>query len=83
MKQTGMMIGDYDLIEANEAFASQALADGADLLVIGRQITGAADPGAAAKANGAPPPRHTSGSRASAGGTQRRTEGSAGQAGCG
>ncbi|MBK5187712.1 MAG: acetyl-CoA C-acyltransferase [Gemmatimonadaceae bacterium] len=31
MKQTGMMIGHYDLIEANEAFASQALADGAAL----------------------------------------------------
>ena len=28
MKQTGATIGDYDLIEANEAFASQALADG-------------------------------------------------------
>lgn len=28
MKKTGMAIGDYDLIEANEAFASQALADG-------------------------------------------------------
>ncbi|HLA91557.1 MAG TPA: acetyl-CoA C-acetyltransferase [Gemmatimonadaceae bacterium] len=28
MKQTGAKIGDYDLIEANEAFASQALADG-------------------------------------------------------
>ena len=28
MKKTGMTIGDYDLIEANEAFASQALADG-------------------------------------------------------
>ena len=31
MKQTGASIGDYDLIEANEAFASQALADGAGL----------------------------------------------------
>ncbi len=28
MKKTGAEIGDYDLIEANEAFASQALADG-------------------------------------------------------
>jgi acetyl-CoA C-acetyltransferase len=28
MKKTGMKIADYDLIEANEAFASQALADG-------------------------------------------------------
>jgi acetyl-CoA C-acetyltransferase len=28
MKLTGKMIGDYDLIEANEAFAAQALADG-------------------------------------------------------
>ena len=31
MKLTGASIGDYDLIEANEAFASQALADGAGL----------------------------------------------------
>jgi acetyl-CoA C-acetyltransferase len=28
MAKTGASIGDYDLIEANEAFASQALADG-------------------------------------------------------
>ena len=28
MKKTGASIGDYDLIEANEAFASQSLADG-------------------------------------------------------
>jgi acetyl-CoA C-acetyltransferase len=28
MAKTGAVIGDYDLIEANEAFASQALADG-------------------------------------------------------
>ncbi len=28
MKKTGAKIGDYDLVEANEAFASQALADG-------------------------------------------------------
>ncbi|MEA3247458.1 MAG: thiolase family protein, partial [Gemmatimonadota bacterium] len=28
MQKTGAKIGDYDLIEANEAFASQALADG-------------------------------------------------------
>ena len=31
MKQMNTTIGDYDLIEANEAFASQALADGAAL----------------------------------------------------
>ncbi len=31
MKKTGASIDDYDLIEANEAFASQALADGAAL----------------------------------------------------
>jgi acetyl-CoA C-acetyltransferase len=31
MKKTGAKIGDYDLIEANEAFASQALANGARL----------------------------------------------------
>ena len=31
MKKEGKSIGDYDLIEANEAFASQALADGAGL----------------------------------------------------
>jgi acetyl-CoA C-acetyltransferase len=31
MEKTGAEIGDYDLIEANEAFASQALADGAAL----------------------------------------------------
>jgi acetyl-CoA C-acetyltransferase len=31
MKKEGSTIGDYDLIEANEAFASQALADGAEL----------------------------------------------------
>ena len=31
MKKDGTTIGDYDLIEANEAFASQALADGAGL----------------------------------------------------
>ena len=31
MKQMSTKIGDYDLIEANEAFASQALADGAAL----------------------------------------------------
>jgi acetyl-CoA C-acetyltransferase len=31
MKKTGAKIDDYDLIEANEAFASQALADGAGL----------------------------------------------------
>src|SRR3954470_16155210 len=31
MKKTGRKIDDYDLIEANEAFASQALADGAEL----------------------------------------------------
>src|SRR6476660_2247126 len=31
MKKEGTKIGDYDLVEANEAFASQALADGAGL----------------------------------------------------
>jgi acetyl-CoA C-acetyltransferase len=31
MERNGTTIGDYDLIEANEAFASQALADGAEL----------------------------------------------------
>ena len=31
MAKTGRSIGDYDLIEANEAFASQSLADGAGL----------------------------------------------------
>jgi acetyl-CoA C-acetyltransferase len=31
MKKAGTSIGDYDLIEANEAFAVQALADGAAL----------------------------------------------------
>jgi acetyl-CoA C-acetyltransferase len=31
MEKTGAKIGDYDLIEANEAFASQALANGAGL----------------------------------------------------
>ncbi len=31
MKKEGTTIGDYDLIEANEAFASQALANGAGL----------------------------------------------------
>ena len=31
MKLTGKEIGDYDLIEANEAFASQSLADGSGL----------------------------------------------------
>ena len=31
MKKTGQSIGDFDLIEANEAFASQAIADGAGL----------------------------------------------------
>jgi acetyl-CoA C-acetyltransferase len=31
MKKQGTQIGDYDLIEANEAFAVQALADGAGL----------------------------------------------------
>jgi acetyl-CoA C-acetyltransferase len=31
MERAGTEIGDYDLIEANEAFASQALADGAGL----------------------------------------------------
>ena len=31
MKKTGAKISDYDLIEANEAFAVQALVDGAAL----------------------------------------------------
>jgi acetyl-CoA C-acetyltransferase len=31
MRKDGHKIGDYDLIEANEAFAAQALADGAEL----------------------------------------------------
>jgi acetyl-CoA C-acetyltransferase len=31
MRRAGTTIGDYDLIEANEAFASQALADGQEL----------------------------------------------------
>ena len=31
MKKRGTAIGDYDLIEANEAFATQALADGREL----------------------------------------------------
>jgi acetyl-CoA C-acetyltransferase len=31
MRKEGRTIGDYDLIEANEAFASQALADGEEL----------------------------------------------------
>ncbi len=31
MKKTGQIIADFDLIEANEAFASQAIADGAGL----------------------------------------------------
>ncbi|MEX2180273.1 MAG: acetyl-CoA C-acetyltransferase [Gemmatimonadaceae bacterium] len=31
MQQTGRKVGDYDLIEANEAFASQALANGQEL----------------------------------------------------
>src|SRR5688572_10044443 len=31
MQKTGQTIGDFDLIEANEAFASQAIADGAGL----------------------------------------------------
>ena len=31
MQKTGSKIGDYDLIEANEAFASQSIADGEEL----------------------------------------------------
>ena len=31
MQKTGSQIGDYDLIEANEAFASQSIADGQEL----------------------------------------------------
>jgi len=36
--------------QARVATPEQALADGADLLVVGRPITGASDPGAAAAA---------------------------------
>jgi acetyl-CoA C-acetyltransferase len=31
MDKLGMKIGDFDLIEANEAFSAQALADGGEL----------------------------------------------------
>ena len=31
MQDVGVEIGDFDLIEANEAFAAQALADGKEL----------------------------------------------------
>ncbi len=44
VRPIGADIGD----QARVATPQQALADGADLLVIGRPITGAADPGAAA-----------------------------------
>ncbi len=38
MGKEGRTIGDYDLIEANEAFASQALADGAELGWDGKRV---------------------------------------------
>jgi orotidine-5'-phosphate decarboxylase len=44
VRPVGADVGD----QARVATPQQALADGADLLVIGRPITGAADPGAAA-----------------------------------
>ena len=47
VRPAGSDVGD----QARVATPEQALADGADLLVIGRPITGAADPGAAAAAH--------------------------------
>ena len=44
VRPVGADVGD----QARVATPQQALADGADLLVIGRPVTGAADPGAAA-----------------------------------
>ena len=44
VRPLGSAVGD----QARVATPQQALADGADLLVVGRPITGAADPGAAA-----------------------------------
>lgn len=49
VRPAGAELGDQSRVATPE----QALADGADLLVIGRPITGAADPGAAAAALGA------------------------------
>ncbi|MCU0265379.1 MAG: orotidine-5'-phosphate decarboxylase [Actinomycetia bacterium] len=46
VRPAGAATGD----QARVATPAQALADGADLLVVGRPITGAADPGAAARA---------------------------------
>lgn len=46
VRPAGAAVGD----QARVATPRQALADGADLLVVGRPITGAADPGAAAQA---------------------------------
>lgn len=46
VRPAGSAVGD----QARVATPEQALADGADLLVVGRPITGAADPGAAAGA---------------------------------
>ncbi len=46
VRPAGSALGD----QARVATPQQALADGADLLVIGRPITGQADPGAAAQA---------------------------------
>ena len=45
VRPAGADLGD----QARVATPEQALADGADLLVIGRPITGASDPGAAAQ----------------------------------
>jgi orotidine-5'-phosphate decarboxylase len=49
VRPAGSAVGD----QARVATPEQALADGADLLVIGRPITAAADPGGAARAIGA------------------------------
>ena len=46
VRAAGSAVGD----QARVATPQQALADGADLLVVGRPITGADDPGAAARA---------------------------------
>ena len=46
VRPAGAAVGD----QARVATPEQALADGADLLVVGRPITGAPDPGAAAAA---------------------------------
>ena len=57
VRPAGAATGD----QARVATPEQALADGADLLVVGRPITAAADPGAAARALAAtlPPARRT------------------------